>query len=104
MRLNREMRLLGQLASRLPWWTRRGEVIATAALEQLLHVPALSDALLSILTAETGARLPPDLVWVAEAIQEDGARPDLEGRLIEAGRLPTPVVKIEAKLFASLGE
>ena len=46
--------LLGLLAARLPRWTRRGEVVATAALEQLLKVPPLNDAFLALVQNRTG--------------------------------------------------
>lgn len=96
--------LLGLLAARLPWWTRRGEVIATAALEQLLQVPALNDAFAALVQSRTGVSFGDRLDWHAEAIQDDRARPDLEGRVITRDGVPVPAVKVEAKLHAWFGD
>jgi hypothetical protein len=92
--------LLGYLA-RFSSFSTQSEVLCTQGLAYLLqtHEDARS-ALADEVEALTGVSIGDSITWLAEALQEDGGRPDLEART--ADKIPIPVVKIEAKLGAEL--
>jgi len=91
--------LLGYLA-RFGSFSTQSEVLCTQGLAYLLreHADARS-ALAGMVEARTGIGIDDSITWLAEALQEDGARPDLEARTTDK----VPMVKIEAKLGAELG-
>ena len=76
-------------------------MLCTQGLTYLLqtHEDARS-ALADELKTRTGIRIGESVTWIAEALQDDLTRPDLEARTI--AEVPVPVVKIEAKLGAEL--
>jgi len=90
--------LLGYLA-RFGSFSTQSEVLCTQGLAYLLqtHEDARS-AMADAVKARTGIGIGDSITWLAEALQEDLARPDLEARTAEE----VPVVKIEAKLGAKL--
>lgn len=92
--------LLGYLA-RFGSFSTQSEVLCTQGLAYLLreHKDARS-ALAGEVRTRTGIEIGDSVTWLAEALQEDGARPDLEARTTDA----VPMVKIEAKLGAELGK
>ncbi len=89
--------LLGYLAG-FGSFSTQSEVLCTQGLTYILrtHKDARS-ALADEIAAWTGVVISDSLTWLAEAIQADGGRPDLEARADGV-----PVVKIEAKLGAEL--
>lgn len=89
--------LLGRLAG-LGWFTRRGEVAATQALAMLLEDPTLAEATLRLLGSRSSTDLTAVTKFQAEAVHEDGARPDLEG-VSDDG---VPLIMVEAKFGAAL--
>src|SRR5664279_4737819 len=89
--------LLGRLAG-LGWFNRRGEVAATQALAILLDEPLLREAVLRLLTVRTEIDLSAVRRFQAEAVHDDGGRPDLEG-VTDDG---FPLVMVEAKFGAPL--
>jgi len=90
--------LLGYLA-KFGSFSQQSELLCTQGLTYLLqeHEDARS-ALADEVKARTGIVIGDSLTWLAEARQEDLARPDLEARTAKK----VPVVKIEAKLGADL--
>ena len=90
--------LLGYLA-RFGSFSTQSEVLCTQGLAYLLktHEDARS-VLANEVSARTGIVIGDSIMWLAEAHQEDLARPDLEARTVDG----IPVVKIEAKLGAEL--
>lgn len=89
--------LLGRIAE-FGWFTQQGEPAATQALKMLLEDEPLKEAIVRELEDHTGVNLREVSYFVAEAVTEDGARPDLEGRN-EKGQ---PLIVVEAKFGASL--
>jgi hypothetical protein len=89
--------LLGRLAG-LGWFSRQGEVAATQALAMLLDEPLLREAVLGLLTRRTEVDLDSVTRFQAEAVHEDGGRPDLEGVTDD----DLPLVMVEAKFGAIL--
>lgn len=89
--------LLGRLAG-LGWFNRQGEVAATQALAILLDEPLLHEAVLRLLTVRTEIDLSAVTRFQAEAVHDDGGRPDLEG-VTDDG---FPLVMVEAKFGAPL--
>jgi hypothetical protein len=75
----------------------QGELLCTQGLAYLLKDERASARLVEWLGEIAPDWRPPPLIWHAEAVQHDGARPDLEGRAEGRAR-----VKIEAKLGAPL--
>jgi len=88
-------RLLGHLAQFGSFWSQ-GELLCTQGLAFLLGHPEGDLRFTDLISSATGRRIPPGLNWRAEALQEDGRRPDLEGR----DAADRAVVKVEAKLGA----
>lgn len=90
--------LLGYLA-KFGSFSKQSELLCTQGLTYLLQK---HEAARSVLAREVKARtsigIGDSLKWLAEARQEDLARPDLEARTADG----VPVVKIEAKLGADL--
>ncbi len=89
--------LLGRLAS-LGWFTQHGEVAATQSVAMLLEESVLKVALLQRLGEVTDTDLGAVVLFQAELVHDDLARPDLEG-WDERGH---PLVVVEAKFGASL--
>ena len=88
--------LLGHLAG-FGTFSSQSEVLCTQALCYLLKsYPQASKAFAEEIEQRTGLHVPGSVEWQAEVVQEDRARPDLEGILANG----TPLVKIEAKLGA----
>lgn len=92
----------GTIAGYLAQWGllyKQGEVLCTHGLTYLLEEPAASAALVRLLAERTGVDLPSEVSWVAEVSHpETAGRVDLEAQLADG----TPVVEIEAKLWANL--
>lgn len=90
--------ILGYLAQ-FGSFSNQSEVLCTQGLAYLLrtHKEARS-ALADKVKACTGVAIGNGLTWLAEAVQEDGGRPDLEARTATK----VPMVKIEAKVGAEL--
>ena len=90
--------ILGYLAQ-FGSFSKQSEVLCTQGLAYLLrtHKEARS-ALADKVKACTGVAIGNGLTWLAEAVQEDGGRPDLEARTATK----VPMVKIEAKVGAEL--
>jgi hypothetical protein len=91
-------KLLGQLAQ-FGSFIKQGELLCTQGLTYLLRDPEGERVFAEWISSITGHPVPAGLRWRGELRQEDGGRPDLEGRTAD-GR---PVVKIEAKLGAPFG-
>jgi hypothetical protein len=92
--------LLGYLAQ-FSSFSTQSEVLCTQGLTYLLReYEDARSALAREVEARTGVEIGDSITWLAEALQEDGARPDLEARR-NADKVP--VVKIVAKLGAELG-
>ena len=91
-------RLLGHLAWFGSFW-RQGELLCTQGLVFLLGHPEGDLRFTDVISSATGHPIRPGLTWRAEARQEDGGRPDLEGR----DAADRAVVKVEAKLGAPFG-
>lgn len=87
--------LLGRLAG-MGWFIRHGEVATTQALTLLLEEPLLHAATLDLIQTASGVDLGGVTKFVAEAVQEDGGRPDLEGTTDEG----LPLLMVEAKFSA----
>jgi hypothetical protein len=92
-------RLLGYLAQ-FGSLSRQGELLCTQGLAYLLRDADGERVFTSLVSLATGHSLSPGLSWQAERRQDDGGRPDLEGRDAEG----QSVVKIEAKLGAAFAE
>lgn len=91
--------LLGYLA-RFSSFSSQSEVLCTQGLAYLLReYEDARSALAKEVKDRTGIEIGDSITWLAEALQEDGARPDLEARSTING---VPVIKIEAKLGAEL--
>ena len=90
-------RLLGHLAQ-FGAFSRQGELLCTQGLAYLLRDAEAERVFTGWISTVTHQSLTPALRWQAERRQEDGGRPDLEGRNAEN----QSVVKIEAKLRAPL--
>jgi len=91
--------LLGHLA-RFSSFSTQSEVLCTQGLTYILETQGdACSALAEEVAARTGVIIGDSLKWLAEAIQADGGRPDLEACRTVDG---VPVVKIEAKLEAEL--
>ncbi len=88
-------RLLGHLAQFGSFWSQ-GELLCTQGLAFLLGHPEGDLRFTDLISSATGRPIPPGLNWGAEALQEDGRRPDLEGR----DAADRAVVMVEAKLGA----
>ena len=90
--------LLGYLAQ-FGSFSQQSEVLCTQGLAYLLrtHKEARS-ALADEVKERTGVAIGNGLTWLAEAVQEDGGRPDLEARTAKK----VPMIKIEAKMGAEL--
>lgn len=92
--------LLGHLA-KFGSLSMQAEVLCTQGLTHLLRTHSdARTAIATVISEHIGVDIDPSLTWVAEAQQADGARPDLEAGTTDRDRVP--VVKIEAKLSASL--
>jgi hypothetical protein len=87
--------LLGHLA-RFATFYLQGEVLCTQGLAYLLGDPDMSEAFTDLIGELSGSHPGENLLWVAEACQEDSGRPDLEARTRDG----SPSVKVEAKLGA----
>jgi hypothetical protein len=81
-------------------FAKQGELLCTQGLAFILRHPDAERAFIELVNSATGSALSPGLNWRAESRQLDGGRPDLEGRRADG----LPVVKVEAKLGAPLGE
>jgi hypothetical protein len=92
-------RLLGHLAQ-FGSLSQQGELLCTQGLAYLLRDAEGERVFTDLISLATGHLVSPGLSWQAESRQEDGARPDLEGRNAEG----QPVVKVEAKLGAPFGQ
>ncbi len=79
--------------------TRHGEPLCTSGLTYLLNNNGLRTLFASFLEERSGVKIPADLRWLSEVVQEDEGRPDLEGQYGDR----VPAVKIEAKLGQSFG-
>ena len=88
--------ILGHLAQ-FASFAGQSEVLCTQGLVHLLGQPDARACFIREIRSSTAVEVPEDLVWRAEALQQDRGRPDLEGNT--AGGLP--VVKVEAKLGAA---
>lgn len=90
--------LLGRLA-RFGSFSTQSEVLCTQGLTYILETYGdARSALADEVRARTGVTIGDSLTWLAEVVQKDGARPDLEAQTTDG----VPVVKIEAKLAAEL--
>jgi hypothetical protein len=89
--------LLGRIAE-FAWFMQQGEPAATQALAMLLEDEPVRAAFVHHLESLTETDLGALSYFVPEAVHEDGARPDLEGR-DDAGR---PLIVMEAKFWATL--
>lgn len=102
-----QRRLLSHLAQ-FGSFARQGELLCTQGLLYLLQhaeataaaVELFNERLARVVDPGRAAVLPVDLHWLAEAIQEDHGRPDLEARSPDG----QPRVKVEAKLDAPFGD
>jgi hypothetical protein len=92
-------RLISHLAQ-FSSFSKQGEVLCTRGLEFLLENVDAREKFASYLSGRTGLTFGSQLQWRAEVRQADRCRPDLEG-CTKDGK---PVVKLEAKLSAALGE
>ena len=92
-------RLLGHLAQ-FGSFSQQGELLCTQGLAYLLRDTEAERVFAGLISSATSHSLSSGLSWQAERRQEDGGRPDLEGRNAEG----EPVVKIEAKLRAPFGQ
>src|SRR5450756_1727996 len=92
-------RLLGHLAQ-FGSFSQQGALLCTQGLAYLWRDTEGERVFTGLISLATGHSLSPGLSWQAERRQEDGGRPDLEGRNAEG----QPVVKIEAKLGAPFGQ
>lgn len=92
-------KLLGHLAQ-FASFSKQGEVLCTQSLAYLLKDAEAERAFAALLTEAAAHPVSSGLAWRAESVQADGARPDLEGRADDG----TIVVKVEAKLGATLGD
>jgi hypothetical protein len=95
--MNTRDTVLGHLSS-FNVFASQGELLCTQGLAFLLRDSTASRALAGRISDVTAIPMQPELTWFAEASQADGQRPDLEARDSRA----QPVIKIEAKLNASL--
>lgn len=90
--------LLGHLA-KFGSLSMQAEVLCTQGLTHILQTHSdAGAAMATVIREHTGIVIDPSLTWVPEAKQSDGARPDLEARTTNR----VPIVKVEAKLSASL--
>ena len=90
--------LLGHLAQ-FGTFSQQGELLCTQGLAYLLRDTEGERVFMTLISLATGHSFSPGLSRQAESRQEDGARPDLEGRNAES----RPVIKVEAKLGAPFG-
>ena len=94
--------LLGYLAQ-FSSFSSQSEVLCTQGLTYLLQTyEDARSALAKEVKDRTGVEIGDSIRWLAEALQEDGSRPDLEGRGTIDGVDEVPMIKIEAKLGAEL--
>jgi hypothetical protein len=91
-------KLLGHLAQ-FGSFIKQGELLCTQGLTYLLRNSEGERVFAEWISSISGQPVSHGLSWHAESRQEDGGRPDLEGR-DDGGK---PVVKIEAKLGAPFG-
>ncbi len=90
-------KLLGHLAQ-FGSFSKQGELLCTQGLSYLLKDAGGDAALRAVIESLTRTTLPERLEWIAEAVQVDRGRPDLEG--CAPGGIPK--VKVEGKLGAVL--
>jgi len=88
--------ILGHLAQ-FASFGAQSEVLCTQGLAHLLGRPDARACFVREIRSSAAVEVPDDLVWRAEALQQDRGRPDLEGSTIGG----EPVVKVEAKLGAA---
>jgi truncated hemoglobin YjbI len=91
--------ILGYLAQ-FGSFARQGELLCTQGLTFLLKNRDGERALRELVSTNTGHLVATELKWRAESRQTDRGRPDIEG----ADPNGRAIVKIEAKLGASLGD